>query len=255
MEHGGVIIYYNPATVTTSEKSTLKTLAESHPGIFSQIVCVPRNDPTYPLILTAWTHRLRLAIYDQSRIDGFLTLFLGNGPEGAPETPWGDPAVSNTTATSFFLSSYELRISDISRPGSASTDSGTTYLTQAITISVDMEVSEASTLADTESIQILDSLSNAVLAHADYDASTGNITFWIEATSFASIAVPAGSFHTATFNVDAGHNATWSLAGTTTSPPVAFGTPTITLQLRAAFVDGGAVAPDFFFGNLVVTTP
>lgn len=82
MEHGGVIIYYSPA-VTDDEIKELKKLAKAHPGSFSQVVCVPRNDPTYPIILTAWTHRLRLATYDQARIDGFITLYLGHGPEHA----------------------------------------------------------------------------------------------------------------------------------------------------------------------------
>ena len=82
MEHGGVIIYYSPA-VTNDQKHELQHLAEAHRGTFDQVVCVPRNDPTYPIILTAWTHRLRLTEYDQARIDGFVTLFLGHGPEHA----------------------------------------------------------------------------------------------------------------------------------------------------------------------------
>jgi hypothetical protein len=254
MEHGGVIIYYNPATVTDTQKNVLKTLSLAHPGIFSQVVCVPRNDPTYPIILTAWTHWLRLTTYDQSRIDGFLALFLGNGPEGAPATPWGDPAMNNATALSFFLSSYELRISDTARPGFASTNTGMTY-TGPFTLSVDLEVSATSALADTESTQIMDATSADLLAEAVYDASTGMITFSIEATSFTPIAVSTGTFHTVTFTVDASHNATWTLGGTTTSPAVAFGTPTVTLNLRADYVSGAAPAPDFLFGNFLVTNP
>jgi len=82
MEHGGVIIYYSPA-VTGDDKKALQKLAKQHPGSFDQVICVPRNDPTYPIILTAWTHRLRLTAYDQDRIDGFIALYLGNGPEHA----------------------------------------------------------------------------------------------------------------------------------------------------------------------------
>ena len=84
MEHGGIIVYYNPATVTDAQKDHLKALALAHPGVFAMVVCVPRSDPIYPIILTAWTHRLRLSIYDQDRIDGFVTLFLDQGPERAP---------------------------------------------------------------------------------------------------------------------------------------------------------------------------
>jgi hypothetical protein len=81
MEHGGVIIYYNSALLTTAQLSSLMDLGAAHPGTFAQVVVVPRNDPSYPIILTAWTHRLRLTAFDQNRIDGFLTLFLGKGPE------------------------------------------------------------------------------------------------------------------------------------------------------------------------------
>lgn len=87
MEHGGVIIYYDPAVVTDAQKYNLKTLARNHPGLFGMLVCVPRNDPAYPIILTAWTHRLRLETYDQSRLDGFVTLFLNQGPEYGPVNP------------------------------------------------------------------------------------------------------------------------------------------------------------------------
>lgn len=87
LEHGGVVLYYNPATVTVGQKVRLNQLAQAHLGIYSQVVCVPRNDPAYPVILTAWTHRLRLATYEQDRIDGFVTLFLDEGPEHAPSAP------------------------------------------------------------------------------------------------------------------------------------------------------------------------
>jgi hypothetical protein len=255
MEHGGVIIYYDPATVTGAEKSTLMTLASAHPGIFSQVVCDPRSDSTYPIILTAWTHWLRLTTYDQSRINGFLALFLGEGPEGAPATPWGDPAMNNATALSFFLSSYELEISDIARPGSVSTNTGMTYHAQALTISVDMKVSASSALADAESVQILDASSAAILAEAIYTASTGEITLSIGAVSYPPVSVSPGAFITVTFRVDSVHNATWAVAGTPVSPAMAFGTPTVTVGLGALYVSGTAPAPDFFFGNFLVSTP
>jgi len=255
MEHGGIIFYYNPATVTAPQKDAMKALAHDHLGLYRAVVCVPRNDPVYPLILTAWTHRLRLAVYDQSRIDAFFALFWAQGPEGTPDAPWIDPTLSHTTALSFYLSSYELRFTDVARPGSGSADSRTSTPGQALTLSVDLETSATSTLADTESFLIRDAASGAVLARADYDASTGLIAFSIAAVSFAPHAAAAGAFHTVTFTVDAAHNATWTLGATTTSPPVAFGTPTVRVRLSATYAAGAAAAPEFFFGNLIETTP
>jgi hypothetical protein len=83
MEHGGVIIYYSGA-VTQDEKDQLKSLSDQHPGRYAQVVVAPRDDATYPIILTAWTHRLRLTQVDAARIDAFIALYLGQGPEHAP---------------------------------------------------------------------------------------------------------------------------------------------------------------------------
>jgi len=58
-----------------------------------------------------------------------------------------------------------------------------------------------------------------------------------------------------TFTVDTAHNATWTLGATTTSPPVAFGTPTVRVRLSATYAAGSAAAPELFFGNLIETTP
>jgi hypothetical protein len=79
-----VIIYYDSDHVGKRDLDKLKRLAAAHPGDFGQVVVVPRNDSIDPIILTAWTHRLRLTEYDQTRINGFLALFLGNGPEAPP---------------------------------------------------------------------------------------------------------------------------------------------------------------------------
>ena len=83
LEHGGIVIYYSPA-VTQEQRDHLKSLTDQHPGRYSQIVAVPRDDATYPIILTAWTHRLRLLQYDAARIDAFIALYLGQGPEKEP---------------------------------------------------------------------------------------------------------------------------------------------------------------------------
>lgn len=84
LEHGAVEIYYNAAMLTDAELNRIRALAAAHPGTFAQVIAVPRNDAQYAVILTAWQHRLRLAAFDSVRIDGFMTLFLGHGPEHAP---------------------------------------------------------------------------------------------------------------------------------------------------------------------------
>ena len=87
LEHGAVVIYYHAPALTTAQLDTLQSRAAAHPGTFSQVVVVPRNDPVYPVILTAWTHSLRLPSYAQDRIDDFIGRFLGHGPENAESAP------------------------------------------------------------------------------------------------------------------------------------------------------------------------
>jgi len=84
MEHGAVIIYYDASFLSAADLAAIQALAAAHPGNFGQVVAVPRSDAAFPVILTAWTHRLRLTTYDQARVDGFISLFLGNGPEAPP---------------------------------------------------------------------------------------------------------------------------------------------------------------------------
>lgn len=81
MEHGGVIIYYDPTVITPDQQGALTTLANQHLGIQSQVCVAPRSDTTHPITLTAWTHMLQLAAYDAGSIQGFLNAFLGRGPE------------------------------------------------------------------------------------------------------------------------------------------------------------------------------
>ncbi len=87
LEHGGVVIYYNAPALTTAQLDTLRARAAAYAASFSPVVVVPRNDAVYPVILTAWTHRLRLPSYAQNRIDDFIGMFRGHGPENAGPVP------------------------------------------------------------------------------------------------------------------------------------------------------------------------
>jgi len=80
MASGGVVIYYDAAPITAPDLDALHLLAEAHSGDSQQVVVVPRQDPAYPIILTAWTRMLPLGAFDQARIDNFVALFLGKGP-------------------------------------------------------------------------------------------------------------------------------------------------------------------------------
>jgi hypothetical protein len=83
MARGGVIIYYDAGPITAPNLDALRMRAEAHPGDINAVVVVPRPDPTFPVVLTAWTHMLPLTNVDLSRIDNFIALYLGKGPDNS----------------------------------------------------------------------------------------------------------------------------------------------------------------------------
>ena len=87
MEHGAVIIYYNPATLTRRSAERAESAGAGPLRVVLADHLRPADDATYPIILTAWTHRLRLTTYDEPGSDRhFVTfLYLGNGPEHDPD--------------------------------------------------------------------------------------------------------------------------------------------------------------------------
>jgi len=246
MEHGGVIIYYNAAVITTGQTAALEALVQAHPGVFGQVICIPRNDAIFPFILTAWTHWLRLSTYDQGRIDNFLSLFLGQGPEDA----WGAPVSSNVTVTTGFNSTAVMRVSDISRPGTLTSNTGMVYPTEGSRFSVDIQAASASTRPDMQSVRLR--VPPAIVAAAEYNASTGSVVFSIGSTTFPMVHVSQGSYHTVTLNVTSGGSATWAVDGVATGS-VPIGNLSVSFELDVNYAAGSGAGPDFFFRNPVVT--
>ena len=76
-----LIIYYDANFVSQSDLDSIRALTNLHLGTQAQICCVPRDDAAFPIILTAWTHWLKLPAYDAARIQSFVNRFLGRGPE------------------------------------------------------------------------------------------------------------------------------------------------------------------------------
>jgi len=81
LEHGHVVIYYDQSKLTSADMDYLRSLAKQFTGDWDGVIVVPRKDVEYPLILTAWEHGLRLEQFDKARIDQFIDIFRGRGPE------------------------------------------------------------------------------------------------------------------------------------------------------------------------------
>lgn len=82
LEHGAVVVYYDPDVVTESARESLAAFADEHTDPWAHVVVAPSPAAApAPYTLTAWRHRLRLQEYDPRAVRAFLAEYLGRGPE------------------------------------------------------------------------------------------------------------------------------------------------------------------------------
>ncbi len=172
-----------------------------------------------------------------------------------PAPHWTTPPTATVNITNPFTPpNYFLTLTDIARPGSTSTTTTMSFTSQNLTFSVGVFYSAASASMDTASVAIVDGTST-VLAQATLNAMTGMMSFQIGSTSLGPVAVSAGTFHTATFKVNAATNtATWNVDATSTGSH-AFGPATTKLELSASYASAVNPAPTFKFASVSVSDP
>ncbi len=81
LEHGAVIIYYDPAKLTDEIRQSLTRFVQAHRDPWASVVVVPHPNPDAAFVLAAWTKMLKLDGYDVPTIRAFLAEYLGRGPE------------------------------------------------------------------------------------------------------------------------------------------------------------------------------
>jgi hypothetical protein len=83
LEHGAVIVYYDPAALNDSAEASLRAWAQEHQGTWSSIVVAPNpnENPEHAFVLTAWRHELTLDSYSAEAVQAFAGEYLGRGPE------------------------------------------------------------------------------------------------------------------------------------------------------------------------------
>lgn len=83
LEHGHVVIYYDPDGVTDEAERSLKQFVAEHDDRFAAVVVVPNpeDDPEATYVLTAWTKKLEMDDYDPEVVRAFLAEYIGRGPE------------------------------------------------------------------------------------------------------------------------------------------------------------------------------
>jgi hypothetical protein len=83
LEHGAVIIYYDPDELSPEARQSLREFASVHTGTWQSVVVAPNpnDDPRATYVVTAWQHELTMDSYDAETVHAFLSEYLGRGPE------------------------------------------------------------------------------------------------------------------------------------------------------------------------------
>lgn len=80
MEHGAVVIHYDPALPPEDREAIEKAATE----LGSHVVVTPRANLAEPVVLTAWTVMARLGEVDTASITQFWNEYAQRGPERLP---------------------------------------------------------------------------------------------------------------------------------------------------------------------------
>lgn len=83
LEHGFVVVYYDPDEMSDEAGESLQKFTDAHTGDWQSVIAVPNpnSDPQATYVLTAWRTRLLMDDYDAEAVHAFLSEYLGRGPE------------------------------------------------------------------------------------------------------------------------------------------------------------------------------
>lgn len=81
MEHGGVIIWFNPEIIKGADYDALFAIYQSLSKINFRTLLVARTGMEKPVAVTAWGALLALDTVDQPQIESFYKAYILQGPE------------------------------------------------------------------------------------------------------------------------------------------------------------------------------
>jgi hypothetical protein len=85
LEHGAVVVWYDPDELTPEAEESLRAWGRSHQDDFGSVIAVPTpvEDPEAAYVLTAWERRLTMDEYEVETVRAIAAEYLGRGPEQA----------------------------------------------------------------------------------------------------------------------------------------------------------------------------
>lgn len=81
LEHGAVILWYNPKKLSQGQINKLKDIFNQTSG---KGIMAPRNSMDVPVGLSSWGQVLKLTKIDEKQVKAFFVTNGGRGPESAP---------------------------------------------------------------------------------------------------------------------------------------------------------------------------
>ncbi len=81
LEHGGVIISYNPEQINGRELAQLQEQARSLSNFNPRVILTPRSNLDTAIALTAWNYLQKLDRYDSTAVKVFYATHIARGPE------------------------------------------------------------------------------------------------------------------------------------------------------------------------------
>jgi len=83
LEHGHIVVYYDPSALTPAARDSLDRFVDRHDSTWSAVVVAPYpgDDPSADYVLTAWGAKLEMDGYDARVVRAFLSEYIGRGPE------------------------------------------------------------------------------------------------------------------------------------------------------------------------------
>jgi hypothetical protein len=81
LEHGHIVVYYEPGRISTESATKITELTDRYDGQWDAVLAVPRPGMDAELTLTAWTYKMELDEFDEELIDAFVDAYRGKGPE------------------------------------------------------------------------------------------------------------------------------------------------------------------------------
>ena len=83
LEHGYIVVYYDPDALTPEARADLENLTSTYTERRQAVIAAPHpeNNPDAAYVLTAWQVRQDMDEYDPETVRAFLDAFRGRGPE------------------------------------------------------------------------------------------------------------------------------------------------------------------------------